>query len=120
MEDEQANYPLETRLLAALAYIALVLGPLLLLAATAFRSQPFLRYHAVQSLVASLGLFALYVILIPGLTWVLNPVPILGGLFAFFAPYLYLAGIVLQLYWAFLAFEGRFFKLPGVRRMARL
>lgn len=105
------SYSSESRLIAALCYAFLVVVPALVLVSD-LRRQRFLRYHGYQGLAAGVVLLVLYLLLIPGATWVLLHVPCIGWTFACLAPFIYLAGLGLQLYWAYLAYQGHVFTIP--------
>jgi uncharacterized membrane protein len=49
---------------------------------------------------------------LPTATWILLHVPCIGWTFACLTPFLYLAGLGLQLYWAYLAYHGHTFSIP--------
>jgi uncharacterized membrane protein len=101
----------ESRLLAALCYLFLVAAPVLILL-TELRRQHFLRYHAYQGLAAGITLLVMYLLVVPLGTWILLNIPCIGWTFACLAPFLYLGGLGLQLYWAYLAYHGHTFSIP--------
>lgn len=105
------SYSGESRLIAALCYLFLVVVPVLVLASE-LRTQRFLRYHAYQGLAAGVALLAAYLLLLPGITWILLHIPCIGWTFACLAPFIYVAGLGLQLYWAYEAYLGRLFSIP--------
>lgn len=111
------SYSSESRLIAALCYVFLVAVPVLVLV-TELRRQRFLRYHAYQGLAVGVVSLAAYLLLIPGSTWLLFHIPCVGWAFACLAPFLYLAGIGLQLYWAYLAYQGHIFSIPVLGSLA--
>ena len=104
-------YSSESRLIAALCYVFLIVVPVLVLL-TDLRRRRFLRYHAYQGLAAGVVFLALYLLVIPGATWLLVNIPCVGWAFACLAPFLYLGGLALQLYWAYLAYQGHVFSIP--------
>jgi uncharacterized membrane protein len=106
-----ASHSNESRLLAALCYLFLVVGPVLILL-TDLRRQHFLRYHAYQGLAVGIALLVMYLLVLPLGAWILLNVPCIGWTFACLAPFLYLAGLGLQLYWAYLAYQGQTFSIP--------
>lgn len=106
-----ASYSSESRLLAALCYLFLVAVPVLVLL-TDLRRQRFLRYHAYQGMVVGLVLLFVYLLLVPVFTWILLNIPCIGWTFACLAPFLYLGLFALQLYWAYLAYQGHLFSIP--------
>jgi len=110
-------YSSESRLIAALCYVFPVVVSALVLVSE-LRGKRFLRYHGYQGLATGVVLLVLYLLLIPGATWVLLHVPCLGWAFACLAPFIYIAGIGLQLYWAYLAYQGHLFSIPILGAMA--
>jgi uncharacterized membrane protein len=107
----------ESRLLAALCYLFLVAAPVLILL-TELRRQQFLRYHAYQGLAVGVTLLTMYILVLPMGTWILLNIPCVGWVFACLAPFLYLAGLGLQLYWAYLAYHGNSFSIPVLGNIA--
>ncbi len=111
------SYSNEARLIAALCYVFLIVMPVLVLVSD-LRQQRFLKYHGYQGLAAGLVLLALYLLVIPGSAWVLLHIPCVGWTFACLAPFLYLGGVGLQLYWAYLAYQGHVFSIPILGNLA--
>lgn len=111
------SYSSESRLIAALCYIFLIVVPVLVLV-TELRRQRFLRYHGYQGLAMGVVTLAAYLLLIPGATWLLLHIPCVGWAFACLAPFLYLAGFGLQLYWGYLAYQGHIFSIPLLGNLA--
>ena len=105
------SYSSESRLLAALCYIFLVAVPVLVLLME-MRRQRFLRYHAYQGLAVGMAFLVVYLLVIPIGTWILMHLPCIGWAFACLAPFVYLAGFGLQVYWAYLAYQGHLFSVP--------
>ncbi|MGE5620022.1 MAG: hypothetical protein ACM3US_12270 [Sphingomonadaceae bacterium] len=110
-------YSSESRLIAALCYVFILIVPALVLASD-LRGQRFLRYHAYQGLGTGLVLLVLYFLLLPVATWILLHVPCVGWSFACLAPFIYLAGLGLQMYWAYLAYQGHIFSIPILGNLA--
>lgn len=111
MDSYSANDSSESRLIAALCYVFLIVVPVLVLVSE-LRGKRFLRYHGYQGLVVGVVLLFLYLLLIPGATWILLHIPLIGWAFACLAPFIYVAGLGLQLYWAYLAYQGQLFSIP--------
>ena len=107
------SYSDESRLIAALCYLFLLVMPVLVLVSD-LRRQRFLRYHGYQGLAVGVVLLLLYVLVIPLAIWVFLHIPCIGWTFACAAPFIYLGGFGLQLYWAYLAYQGRIFSIPVV------
>ncbi|MHB0868791.1 MAG: DUF4870 domain-containing protein [Chloroflexota bacterium] len=107
----------ESRLVAALCYVFILVVPVLVLASD-LRRQRFLRYHAYQGLGAGMLLLVLYLLVLPGATWLLLHIPCVGWSFACLAPFIYLTGLALQLYWAYLAYQGHVFSIPILGNLA--
>ena len=108
----------EARLIASLCYIFLIVVPVLVLL-TELRRHRFLRFHGYQGLGAGVVLVVLYLHVIPGITWVLVHVPCIGWAFACLVPFVYLGSFGLQLYWAYLAYQGHLFSIPVLGDIAR-
>ncbi len=118
MEDHTGeSYSSESRLVAALCYVFLVVVPALVLVSE-LRRQRYLRYHGYQALALGVVLLALYFVLLPGATWVLLHIPCIGWSFACLAPFVYVALFGLQLYWAYLAYQGHVFSIPVLGDLA--
>jgi uncharacterized membrane protein len=90
-------------LMAALTYPIPIIGIVILLS-DSMKNNPFLRLHAVQSLV--LGVVLLIV------TFVLGLLPIVGCL----TPFIWLG---VTLYYAYLAYKGSTFTIPFVTDFSR-
>jgi uncharacterized membrane protein len=102
---EKSSTGLEANLAGALAY---ALGPITgILFLVLEKDSKFVRFHAMQSTITFLALFAVSV--------VLSFIPILGWIVAFF---LQLAAVVLWLVLMFKAFQGEKFKLPTIGDLA--
>lgn len=109
--DDDAPTPEENvRFLGALAYFLAALTGLLLLITR--RDDPFVRFHALQSILATLTFFAGGLIL-----QVLGHLPIIGFLYDF----LYVVySFLLFVYWLFLmfrAFQGERYPIPYLGRI---
>lgn len=91
------------RLLAALCYFVPVL-PGLALFLTPSRANPYLRFHALQSIVLGLGLLALYALTFP---------PSLLCCFPILIP------VGIQLYYTYKAYTAPVFTIPVVTDLTR-
>jgi len=119
VSDYSGNYySSEARLIASLCYLFPVVVPVLVLVSE-LRGKAFLRYHGYQGLAAGVILLILYFLLIPGSTWLLLNIPLVGWAFACLAPFIYMAAFALQLYWAYSAYRGQLFSIPIVGEIAR-
>lgn len=110
-------YSGESRLIAALCYVFLIVVPVLVLVSE-LRGNRFLRYHGYQGLAAGVVFLVAYLLLIPGATWILLNIPCIGWTFACLAPFIYIAGLGLQFYWAYLAYQGQLFSIPIISEIA--
>ncbi len=85
------------KLMAALSYPIGIVAIVILLVED-MKSRPFQKYHAVQALAVNVILFVLSIVL--GWTVILACVPLLLWLVTF--------------YWAYLAYQGQYFDIPGL------
>jgi len=85
------------KLMAALSYPIGIVAIVILLVED-MKSRPFQKYHAVQALAVNVVLIVLSVVL--GWTVILACVPLLLWLVTF--------------YWAYLAYQGQYFDIPGL------
>jgi uncharacterized membrane protein len=99
------------RLLAALCYPLFPLVSLFILLVEEHKNKAFERYHAIQALGAGVVVWVLFVILsgILGVTVV--------GLVC--VPVLWIALIGVFLYWAYQAYQGKYFEVPVVTKFMR-
>jgi uncharacterized membrane protein len=107
----------ESRLIASLCYVFLIVVPVLVLVSD-LRGNRFLRYHGYQGLATGVLFLVAYLLLIPGATWILLNIPCIGWSFACLAPFIYVAGFGLQFYWAYLAYQGQLFSIPIISAIA--
>lgn len=92
----------QDRLMAALSYPIFIVA-IIILVAEEMKRRPFLKYHAVQALAVNVVLFVVSIIL--SFTVVL----------ACLAPVIWL----ITLYWAYLAYQGKMFEIPGLTGFLR-
>ncbi len=85
------------KLMAALSYPIGIVAIIILLVED-MKARPFQKYHAVQALAVNVILIVLSIVL--GWTVVLACVPLLLWLVTF--------------YWAYLAYQGQYFDIPGL------
>lgn len=104
-EDKQTQSGLEENLAGALCYIAWFITGIIFLLIE--KENRFVRFHALQSIITSVGIFAISIVLsfIPVIGWILSLLiaPVTFGLWLF-------------LMWK--AYKGETFKLPFVGDMA--
>ncbi len=109
----------ENKLIAALCYIIGILVPLFVIF-TEKKKDKFVAFHAYQSLLLTVVIFAIYIavgILIGIIAWIpfVNFLALLlGGLLSLFG----LAVFVLIVYLAYKAFKGEKYLLPTLGAMA--
>lgn len=99
------------KLMAALSYPIPLVGIIILLAED-MKSRPFQKFHAVQALAANLVLWVLIILLsciLGALTF------FIGGLCGFLAIFLWFA----TLYWAYQAYQGKYFEIPWLTQFLR-
>lgn len=107
------------RLMALLAYIIGFIVPLIILLTEA-KNRPFQRYHAVQALALDVAWFVIFVALnvvvaiISAVTFGLGAL-LLACLF----PLAGLVAIVLFIYYAVLAYQGKYFDVPILTAFCR-
>jgi uncharacterized membrane protein len=77
------------------------------------KENKFVRFHAAQSTVLSVGLIVLNIVL--GL---LDGIPIIGFLFGILSALIGLLGLVLWIYLMFKAFKGDMYRLPIIAEYA--
>lgn len=93
------------RLLSALAYIFWPFVSIIILALEENRQRPFQRFHAIQALVADV-VVSLASCILAVLTF------FVGGLCG-------LLPLVLVFYWAYQAYQGKYFDIPVVTQFIR-
>ena len=103
----------ENRVLAALAYPMGIVAVVIL--ATDMKNQPFMRFHAWQGLFYNVAWLVAWVSLT-----IVAQLPVAGWMVALFLTIpLQIAWLGLSLYYAFAAFQGREFAVPGINTYAR-
>jgi uncharacterized membrane protein len=99
------------KLMAALSY-PIPLVAIIILIAEDMKSRPFQKFHAVQALAANIVLW----ILIMLLSCILAAVTFfIGGLCGFVPILLWLV----TLYWAYEAYQGKYFEIPWITQFLR-
>jgi len=101
----------EDQLMAALSY-PIPLVAIIILVAEDMKARPFQRYHAVQALVANAVVWV--AILVLG--------TILGALSCFLSGICGFGALLLwlvTLYWAYEAYQGKYFEIPYLTQFAR-
>jgi len=110
MEETKGN---GNRLLAALGYPIWIIA--LIIVVTDMKKDPFLRLHGWTALFWGIAWFVLWVAL-----QILVRIPFLGWLiFLFTAPIFWLAWLILSIYYAVQAYNGRAFTIPFVSMYAK-
>ena len=109
-EKEEAGTGLKKEVAAALSYVFLFVGGLIFLI---LEKDPFVRFHAMQSIVASLAFLVLY--------WILGIISVLLGmtvLLAWVGPFLkgvlIIGGFVLWLILIYKAYQGEKWQVPYI------
>ena len=111
------------KLMAAISYPIALLAIIILLVEN-MRTRAFQKYHAVQSLAVNI---ALWIIIVFGgcilsflLTIITSPIGGIGGaVAACLWPLLVILGFVLLLYWAYQAYQGKYFEIPVVTQFIK-
>ncbi len=88
----------DDKLWAALAYVFTPLVPIIILLIEGKKDRPFIKAHNVQALVWGVVVFVL--------TFVLS--------FVIIGICVGIAGFVVQLYWAYKAYQGEFIQIPVI------
>jgi len=104
MSEESAGTNMKKETAGALAY---VLGPITGVIFLIINKDPFVKFHAMQSIVIFLGLFILQ--------WILGFTVIL----AFFIPIVWLVEFVLWLLLIYKAWQGQEWEVPFFGKLAR-
>jgi len=100
------------RLLAALAYIIPVIVSVIILVSAENKQRPFQRYHAVQALVADIVVWVVVVLLSCALGAVSFFIAGLCGILPWFL-------LLILLYWAWQAYQGKYFTIPVITDFIR-
>ncbi len=99
------------KLMAAISY-PIPLVAIIILIAEDMKARPFQRFHAVQALAANIALW----IVISILGCILALVTFfIGGVCGFLALFLWLV----TLYWAYEAYQGKYFEIPYLTEFLR-
>lgn len=103
--------PDNDRLIAALCYpIAVIMSLIVLL--TDMKTRPFLKYHAMQALIADVALWIGVFIL----SLILAIIPVIGWCIGMLLP---IAVLVLTIYWAYQAYQGQWLVIPFITDFAK-
>ena len=97
----------DPKLWALLAYVLSPVVPIVILLVDSMKSQPYLKPHTMQALVAGIGIIAI--------TFVLGVIPIIGCL----SPIVALAGWIAMIYWGFQAYNGKPVTIPVVTNLVQ-
>lgn len=102
--------PDNDKLIAALCYpIAIIVSLIVLL--TDMKNRPFLKYHAMQALIADIVLWVVAMIV----SAIMAATVILGCI----APFLWLVVFGITVYWAYLAYQGQWLVIPVITDFAK-
>jgi len=102
--------PDNDKLIAALCYpIAIIVSLIVLL--TDMKTRPFLKYHAMQALIADVVLWVIAMIV----SAIMAVTVILGCI----APFLWLAVFGITCYWAYQAYQGQWLVIPVITDFAK-
>ena len=113
MSTQPAQADSSNRLLAALAYPIWIIA--LIIVVTDMKKDSFMRHHGWTALFWGLAWLIIYVIL-----KILIVIPFLGWLiFLISAPILWLAWLILSIYYALQAYNGKEFTIPVVSDWAK-
>jgi uncharacterized membrane protein len=98
------------KLIAALCYpIAIIVSLIVLL--TDMKNRPFLKYHAMNALIADVVLWVIAMIV----SAIMAVTVILGCI----APFLWLIVFGITIYWAYLAYQGQWLVIPVITDFAK-
>ena len=97
----------DPKLWALLAYVLSPVVPIVILLVENMKSQPYLKPHTMQALVAGVAIIAV--------TFVLGVIPIIGCL----SPIVALAGWIAMIYWGFQAYNGKPVTIPVVTNLVQ-
>lgn len=100
------------RLLSALAYIIPIIVSVIILVSAENKQRPFQRYHAVQALVADIVVWVVVVLLSCALGAVSFFIAGLCGILPWFL-------LLILLYWAWQAYQGKYFTIPVITDFIR-
>jgi uncharacterized membrane protein len=94
------------KLMAALSYPIPIVA-LIILIAEDMKARPFQKYHAVQALAANIVLWVAIIVL----GTILGALSLIVGCLCGFIPLLLW---FITLYWAYEAYQGKYFEIPGL------
>jgi uncharacterized membrane protein len=97
----------DPKLWVLLAYVLSPVVPIVILLVDNMKSQPGLKPHTMQALVAGVAIIAV--------TFVLGVIPIVGCL----SPIVALAGWIAMIYWGFQAYNGKPVTIPVVTNLVQ-
>jgi len=100
------------RLLAALSYPIWIIA--LVIVISEMKKDPFMRHHGWTALFWGIAWFVLYVALM-----ILANVPFVGWGLLILTPFLGIAWLILSIYYAVQAYNGKMFTIPLVSEWAR-
>ena len=107
----------DDRMFAALSYIFSPLVSLLVLLMEQTKNRPYPRYHAIQALGFAVALFVFEAIIAPIIFCVGTVITVGIGAaclwIIFFLPF------IPAIYYAYLAYQGRYFEIPIITQMMR-
>ncbi len=98
--------------MALLAYIIGFIVPIIILL-TEGKTRPFQRYHAVQALALDIAWFVVFISIVSAVTLGL------GLVLACLFPIAAIVAVVLFIYYAILAYQGKYFDVPIVTAFCR-
>jgi uncharacterized membrane protein len=104
------------RLLSALAYAIPGIVSLIILVSEENKRRPFQRFHAIQALVADIAVWFIMIAASCILGSVLGVVTLGLGTICGCLPFVL---IVLPFYWAYQAYQGKYFDIPVVTQFIR-
>ncbi len=107
----------QDKLMAALSYIIGIIVPLIILL-TESKNRAFQRYHAIQSLGLDAALFVASIALCIIVT-VIQIIPVVGQVIGCLMIFVYLAPLVIVIYYAYKAYKGEMFEIPVVTDFLR-
>lgn len=100
----------QDKLMAALAYVIGLIVPLIILL-TESKNRAYQRYHAIQSLGLSGGIFVASIALCI-VMFVIQLIPAIGQVVGCLMIFIYFVPLAIMLYYAYLAYKGEYFVIP--------
>ncbi|RLE80988.1 MAG: hypothetical protein DRJ52_05145 [Thermoprotei archaeon] len=101
----------ESRVFGLIAWLLGIIGAIIALLLKP--NDRFVKFHAMQSLVFSIGLIVVYIIFLA-----LSHIPYIGLIFAILTPLIGLLGLIVAIVGAIKAYQGEWFRLPMVYDIA--